>query len=431
MNNGSFSSDFIQIGPNLTRAIIKVPADLVKKFYKHAAKNHMNKINTAGFSRGTTPIEYIEQNFKQNILNHLKEFFLKYFVISFLYQEIRTKKIVTAGEPRLTNSFAAQDKDAEYHFEISTIQFPLAKEWKYISFRAPRRKGYKGIDKQATDFLKEERNNEEKYRDLSIQIGDWVNFSVSLIDSELKPVFDDLKETFWLKISSEETSISFQEVFINKKKGEKFYSDHLCFQDFFNAEQETQCNFLIEILSIIHQNYFSTEKFKEHFKIKTNRRAHQKMVEVFSFKDDLSLRRSIIEGTFNTLFHSYHVEAPTPCILRQQQIILDNLQYNPDYAVYKSEPNFHNQVKKLADKQIREAAFMELLAYYEDLEISDQDVENYLNLTQRLRTKDFIHFTHPAIHANQDEYPVFTEPLKQVCLREKALNHAIFHLTKE
>src|SRR3990167_224116 len=431
MKSSTFSSDFIQIVPNLTKAIIKIPTDLVKKFYKHAARNHMNKINTSGFSRGTIPIEYIEQNFKQNILNHLKEFFLKYFVVSFLYRELRAKKIVTAGEPRLTNSFAYPEKEAEYHFEISTIQFPLAKEWKYISFRAPKRKGYKGIDKQAADFLKEEKDKEDSISNRDVQVGDWVSFAITLVDSELKPVFENLKETYWLKIGNEETAISFQEVFLNRKLGEKFYSNHICFQDFFNTEQETHCNFLIEIISILHQGFFSVEKFKDHFKIKTNKKTHQKMVEVFSFKDDLSLRRSIIDGTFNTLFHSYHIEAPSSCVLRQQQIILDNLQYNPDYAVYKSESGFQDHVKKLAERQVKEAAFMELLAYYEELQIEDVDVENYLNLTQRLRTKDFIHFSHPAIHANQDEYPILTEPLKQVCLREKALNHAIFHLTKE
>lgn len=431
MENCNFSSEFIQVGPNLTKAIIKIPSNLVKKFYKHAAKNHMKKIITSGFPKGTTPLEYVELNFRQNILTHLKEFFLKYFAVSELHKGIRNRKIVTSGEPRLIESLAHHEKDAEYHFEINTANFPLGKEWKYISFRAPKRKGYKGIDKQATDFLKDEKINEDKNKDTEIQAGDWVNFSLTLVDDELKPVLDDFKENFWLKIGSEETSISFQEVFLNRKRGEKFVTNHLCIQDYFNTEQETHYKFLIEIINIIHQNYFCIDKFKEHFKIKTNKKIHQKMVEVFSFKDDLSLRRAIVDGAFETLFHSYNINVPAACILRQQQTILDSLQYNPDYAIYKSEPAFNNYVRDLATKQIRETILMEILAYYEDLEVTDQDLENYLNLSQRPRTRDFIHFVHPAIVANQDEYPILTEPLKQVCLREKALNHAIFHLTKE
>ena len=430
MNGTIFSSDFIQIGPNLTKAIIKVPAQLVNKFYKHALK-HYAKSNTIGFSKGCTPISYVEQNFSQNILKHLKEFFLKYSAISFLYQELRRKKIAMTGEPRLIDSFAHPERDAEYHFEINTIQYPIGKDWKYISFRPPKRKGYKGIDKQVFDFLQAERERTINYKENGVEVGDWVNFSLYLVDEEANPVLENLNENYWLRIGSEEISAPFQELFLGKKNGDKFLTKHICLQDFFNTEIETHYSYLVEILDVIHQSYFSMDSFKEHFKIKTNKKAHQKIVEIFSFKDDLSLRRAIITGAFNTLFHSYKIEAPTPSILRQQQILLDHLQYNPDYPVYKTEPGFNEKVKDLAIRQIKEMALMELLAYFEDIQIEENDVRNYLNLTQRMRTKDFVHFIHPAILSNNDEYPLISEPLKQICLREKALNHAIFYLTKE
>lgn len=427
----AFSLEIKPLSPQLSSAIVKVPVHLVQKFYRHAAQCHQQHVNPYGFSQGSAPLSYIEQNFSNHILSHLKEFFLRSFVISFLYRELREAKIVIAGEPRLTKSIASSQQNAEFHFEFNPIHQTFVREWKYITFKAPRRKQYKDIDKQATEFMQEEETNEVNHKTKNtVSIGDWVNFNIFIVDDKFKPVLDDFKENMWLRIGAEETSVPFQELFLHRKKGEKFCADSLCLQEFFNTNIETRYNFLIEILDIVHQAFFSLDSFKKHFRLKTNKKAHQKLVEVFSFKNDLCLRRAIIEDAFELLLSTYELGAPSSAVLRRQQIILESLQENPDYAVYKTQTDFYDKVRELAHKQVNESVFMELLAYYEDLTVADDDVRDYLNLTQRARTKDFIHFQHPAIIANKEEYPIQSEPLKQICLREKALNYSLFHLTK-
>jgi len=431
MKKEDFVLEITHHTPHLSTAIVKIPAYLVNSFYQHAARCHQFRVNPHGFAQGHVPLSYIEQNFSQDIVNHLKEFFLHYFVISFLYKELRIRKIVAAGEPRLIKSMAQPNHPAEFHFEFNPVVQSFVREWKYVSFKAPRRKQYKDIDKQATEFMEEEERNEQQYTTQdSVSVGDWVNFNISIVDENHQPVLEDFKENLWLKIGSEESSIPFQEIFVHRKKGEKFCSSSLCFQEFFNSQIETNYTFLIEILDIVQQAFFSLESFKKHFKLKTNKKAHQKIVEVFSFRNDLCLRRAIIEDAFDLLLSLYEFDAPPASILRQQQTILGALQENPDYSVYKTQHGFYDKVKQLAHKQVKEMVFMELLAYHENLELGETDMHDYLNLTQRPRMKDFIHFQHPAIIANKEEYPIQNEPLKQLCLREKALNHSLYHLSK-
>jgi hypothetical protein len=54
----------------------------------------------------------------------------------------------------------------------------------------------------------------------------------------------------------------------------------------------------------------------------------------------------------------------------------------------------------------------------------------YLNLMQRVRTKEFLYFTPPATEIEGQEFPITLENIKKACIREKALNHIIHHLTR-
>ena len=422
------SVDLLQCGPNLYKAIVKIPAFLVNRFIDNAIES-ISKKNVSGFSKCEIPKEYVKQNFKQNIINHVKEFFFKYFVISRLYKEIRSKKIALLGEPRLIDCYLEQNKDAEYQLEFNFIQAQITREWKYISFKSSQRKKYKDIDKQVIDFIKEEEDQEKNRKNKDVVChGDWVNFTISAIDVNNNPIFEE-SENLWARIGQDDTTIPLQEVFLDKKLGESFYTEHFILQDFFNSGSTLTNNFFIKILDIVHQDFLSIEQFKKHFKIKTNKKVHEKIVEVFSFTNDMSLRRNITTEAFDTLLKLYKIEVPEQCILRQQQIILENLQSNPDYIVYRTEPGFKEKVRALAEQQVRESALMELLAHHEDIASTEDDVKNYLNLTQRARTREFLHFLHPELAFAADA-PIHTESLKQVTLREKALNHAILYLTK-
>ena len=106
------------------------------------------------------------------------------------------------------------------------------------------------------------------------------------------------------------------------------------------------------------------------------------------------------------------------------------MQTNPDYQVYRMQKDFKKRVKQLAEKQAKELMILDQIGYLENIAITNQDAKQYLNLIQRPRTKEFIYLAPPNTRLRGQEAPISSEELKQACLREKTLNHIIYHLTK-
>ena len=181
----------------------------------------------------------------------------------------------------------------------------------------------------------------------------------------------------------------------------------------------------------MHNAYFSFEDFKQHFRLKTNKDIHSKLIEIFSYRNDLSQRRSMVEEALKLLIAKHHVEASSYLVLRQQKIVLEAVQSNPDYQVYKAQSNFKSIVSQLATKQVKEMILIDQLAHNENIKITNQDIKNYLNLLKRPRTKEFIYFTPPPTKIDGQEMPIPAALFKQCCLREKTLNYAIYHLTRK
>src|SRR6266404_805892 len=169
--------------PTLCRATITVPKSLVNSFFDETTVALKSNIQAYGFQQGEVPIEYIGKQYKLNITEHLKEFFLKFGIVNFLFQEIRAQKLLVAGDPRLDDIFLEYDHDARFVFELSVFPAIALNEWKYFPFKAPNRKNYKDLDRQVEAFVQDEQKNLEKYSsDTGISISDWINFTVSVVD---------------------------------------------------------------------------------------------------------------------------------------------------------------------------------------------------------------------------------------------------------
>jgi len=70
------------------------------------------------------------------------------------------------------------------------------------------------------------------------------------------------------------------------------------------------------------------------------------------------------------------------------------------------------------------------LAYLEGIQITNADIKGYLNLMNRPRTSEFIYFEPPTTKFSGRETPISASLMIQSCLKEKTLNHAIYHLIK-
>jgi FKBP-type peptidyl-prolyl cis-trans isomerase (trigger factor) len=155
------------------------------------------------------------------------------------------------------------------------------------------------------------------------------------------------------------------------------------------------------------------------------------MIEAFSYRQDISQRHAMVEEAIRVLLSKHKFSIPNHLILRQQKKILERIQHNPDYHVYRAEKDFQNYVRNLAEKLVAESIFIDKLAYIENITVNDEDIKGYLNLTNRHRMKEFIYFDIPSFTIQGQQAPIPAEELKRICLREKTINYVIYHLTKK
>lgn len=424
------------IAPSLSNhftATVTVPASLVARLYQEASGMQQENTHTHGFSRGATPLQHIKSTYKTHITEHLKEFLYQYLVRTFLHQELRATKFLFSGEPRLVDARVETEENSVFTFELTVPQTLTLRGWKYYSFKQPRRKNYRDLDRQVEAFMKAEEHLTASPQTNAVGVNDWVCFDVSLVDKQQQLLHPLLQQNFWLKMGSEEVDAPFRDLFCGKHIDEHFYSSSSCLQEYFSTHLDTTYLFHITIRDIASDALFSFEEFKAHFRLRTNKEMHKKFIEVFSYRNDLSQRRETIEEAFDLLFKQHPVEVPQYLIIRRQQTLLKTMQENPDYHVYRMQPDFESRIQQLAEKQMRELILIDQIALCENIAVSHQDIKQYLNLLKRPRTKEFLYFEMPVTrtHLNALEVPIATEMLKRYCLREKALNYLVYHLTKK
>ena len=431
-NTALFSIEHNYEQPTLCRATILVSRSLVNTFFQETAAVLQSSVQAYGFAQGQVPIEYILKQYKINILEHLKEFFFKFGIVNILFQEIREQKLLVAGDPRLVDIFLEYDQDAKFTFEMSIFPAIPLNEWKYFPFKAPHRKNYKDLDRQVESFIQEEQKNLERYNgNDGIAVNDWVHFTVSIVNNDNKFLDERFIQNFWLKLSNEDVESHLRSLFLGRKKGEDFVVNNKGLQDYFSDQLCTPYNFKITITDIVPYTYFCFEQFKEHFRIKTNKDMHKKLIEVFSYRNDVSQRIAMVEEAFKLLLSRHRFFAPHYLVLRQQKIILSAIQNNPDYNVYRKQKDFNFWVQQLAEKQVKETLFIDQLIYRENIVVNNEDIINYLNLDKRSRMKEFLYFTLAGLKHYDQEIPVAAHELHRVCAREKAINYIIHYLTKK
>jgi len=430
-NDSSLRFDLDNVSSHFSKANIIISTELVDKTYTEATLAQKNSVRPYGFqTKKDIPIEYIKTNFEHNINNHMQEFLFKYFVLSFLHRELRQNKINVAGEPRLTNIEINPSSDAIFSFDLSLFPKIEFQNWKYYPFKAPKRKNYKDLDRQVEDFMRRERKKMKESPQSSIDIKDWVCFDIWVVDQKKKPTFGNHKENLWVKVGYEEADREFQNLFLGKKPGDQLYASDDCVQEYFGSQIGKNYTFGITIKDFIPHRFFCFENFKRQFRIKTKKEIRTRLIEVFSFRNDLSQRQAMVEEAFKLMLSKYKFDVPNYLVLRQQKNVLESIQKNPDYHVYKTQKDFDDQIEKLARKQIKEIILIDQLAANENMKITHEDIVSYLNLTKRARMKEFIYFKMPETKIDGQETPIASEVIKQQCLREKVLNYIIYQLTR-
>ncbi|PCI74156.1 hypothetical protein COB28_02275 [Candidatus Dependentiae bacterium] len=415
---------------HLCKIDVYVPPSIVVPIREQVITLYQHNIHARGFENVTLPRMFVLERHYMDVQHSTMWFILKNFVLDFITDDCARKKILLAHNPRLTEVAWEDDKKLHYHFDISINEIDIAKDWKMFPFKTPKRKLYKDLDKQVETFIERESSLYKQQKQDFLDDNDWVCFSATMLNNNHKPLNNVIPCLFWMKLTTKYLVSSFQKGFIGRKKGDKFVLNHLPLDESLQ-EAVTEYNpFLIEIISISKGNFFSLDIFKNLFRLKNRLDVHRKLIEVFSYRNDISQRKSIIEEVFHIFLSKNRFEVPKHLVLRKQEEILLALKKIPDYYVYRSQPQFEEHVAFLAERQLKEELIIDKIAHDENITIDCDDVNGYLHLYNLDRLKEFVHFK-PTLDIVEDSHvPLHDSTLRQVTLREKTLNHVIYLLTK-
>ena len=427
----NFAFSLIEEKPQRQKAIITIGREHIDALYNEALAAQKTQAQTYGFSKGNTPIHYIEQNFRSNIVEHLKELLFTHCVVHFLYESLYHNKIVIAGDPDLVDIQLKPEGDAQFIFSLINVSLDNDQRWKRLHIKPPERKNYKDLDRQVEFVIKEEMERKSQQTDSSIAIGDWVFFDIAIVDKNNTILMHDYSSSLWIRMNGEEDDRDLHELFLGKNVGDSFLTQSIYLQEYMSLATDMNYTFRVDIKDCLPHAYFSFDLFDHHFNLKTEKERHLKLIEVFSTRNDISQRRETIEVVLKLLCKQYYFLLPGHLLDRQKLMVLTAVQNNPDYHVYKAQADFKDKIKQLAEKQLKETIIVDAIAYQEGLDVSDQDVRAYLNFLKRPRMKEFVHFVLPPYKLLGQDVPCSAELVKRYCLREKTLNYVINHLTKK
>jgi FKBP-type peptidyl-prolyl cis-trans isomerase (trigger factor) len=425
------SFDIFYDTPQRALLTITIPHFIVSLFFDAAAQTQQKQIKAPGFGYGQAPLEFLKQNYQSSLIDHVKEFLFKYCIINIMYRIIREQVLVVAGDPRIIDMIVRPEQDAKFILECTIVDHIVINEWRYFPFRAPKRKNYKDLDRQVEHFIIEEAALQAKMHNNGIRENDWVALNIERTHEEGTPLIPDFAQIFWLQISDEQVDNPLRELLLGQHVGFSIITQNKGLQDYFSEQVATDYWYAITVIRIVPYAYFCFEQFKHHFRIKTKKELLKKLIEVFSYRNDISQRRATAEECLKLLLNKHPFEIPLFVRTRFQENILRGIHDSPDYNVYRTQKEFISLLQELATKAAKESMLIDSLAYHEVIDVSQDDVCYYLNFTKRGRTKEFIYFDLPVHTAEGQTTLIAEEELMRYCLREKALNHVVYHLTKE
>lgn len=417
------------ISSHLLTVTIDINQELIKQIHQCTLELFgQNRLD--GLDNFMIPAEYLLEHFKNEIESKIKNIFFRIIVLDYLTEQLIRRKILIANYPRLVRIDNNPPEAISYHFDISTADQIELKEWKHFAFKSPKRKKYKDLDKQVVYFLDAEAILSKKQNHDVIEENDWVCFTAMPVDARHTPIASSMFSSFWCRVKTKDVPSHFSSLFLNKTQGDHFVTNAFELDDSIGEYDQKQFNFLITIKAITKGMTLNLDHFKGLFKLKNKIEIHNKLMEVFSYRNDISQRKTIIEEVFHLFLAKHRFEVPKHLVLRRQEDILLALMKQPDYQVYKMQKDFGEQIELLAEKQLKEEIIIDQIAYQENINCSTRDIQQYLHLFNNKRLREFIYFRPILERIDTTDRPINACILGQAVTREKTLNHMIMQLSQ-
>lgn len=413
---------------HVDKIAVTVHQDLITKLLDQTTKLFAIK-PIEGFQRKNVPLDYLQSTLRSEITRKLYDFLLRYVVVNTLTAYLQQNKIISSNYPRLTKIDTPQDGPWSFNFDLSLAHSIELKEWRNFSFKQPKRKRYKDLDKQVINFLEQEIAETKRLNNDHIEELDWVFFETELCN-EAGEVFEPrIQSHFWINVKQHAGIDLLRDVFIGKLIGDSFVTNLLDMDHTLNEYENYRYYFKVTIKNIVKGGHLSLDLFKGNFKLKNKSDIHNKLMEVFSFRNDESQRRSTIEEVSHLLLSKHRFEVPKHLVLRRQEDLLLSIMKQPDYHVYKAQKDFNHHLELLAEKQLKEEILVDQIAYQEDISGEIIDAQHYLHLFGNKKLHEFLYFKPIVARLDQFNIPFNLSLLQQTFTREKTLNFIIHAMT--
>jgi len=427
---GSQSFDFkvTEYSSHLWHITVKIPPTLITHIQDHITHTYRNYSIVPGFSCENLPISYTQEYFAAEIERDTKKFILNHFVAESLFSYLEGKKIITANLPRLHAINGSFEKGFSYTFALSLAPHLNIEQWKNFTFIPPKRKNYTDLDIQVENFLSIFDKHTQMSLSPHLEHGDWTCFSARMHTPHLSnPLQDDIR--YWIQLPPNGNPTTLSHYFLGTTKGSTFSVPATLFSHTPDANKKSSYYFDITIIEVLKNNIPSRQALQHSLNIETAEELHNKLIEVFSYRNDISLRKSIIEEFFYHLFSSYRFDIAPHAITRRKEYFLTLMKRDPDNTVYTKQKYFFSYLAKLAEEKLKEEVIIDTIAFHEMIDVQESEIINYLQLYSHDRLREFIYF-----FPLQDDLATPCEPISQRMLaqairREKTLNTAIQKLS--
>lgn len=423
--------NYKKISSNLLTLEVTVPSRVAQKLEQESLEIYKKNAKAPGFAIGTIPEKYIKEHFADQIDNDIKKYIYKFMVQDFLLDKNHSPEGPSFHFPRLEKVYKNSSGSLIYEFSASQVCDWELFDWKKLAFSPPKRKLYKDLDRQAKAFLETSKSVDFNNASWVVEDGDWVSFKARMLSSgDSKVFFPNHENSFWLKLSQKYFVDPFQKLFLNKRVGDKFKVQNIKMDNCPSDNLSGKGSFAIVIDRIWKGGLFCIDLFKDVFSLGSDKDVHDKLVEIFSFRNDISQRRAIVEEAFRVLIPRMRMEVPRHIVLRNKEQVLKSVSKLPDFKVYKSSPSFEEHLEALSEKQIREESAVDIISKREGFVCEPMDILKYLNLLSSERLAEFVYFKPKVEFFGQSMRPIAQNSFSAEVVREKTLNFIIKTIAK-
>ena len=407
--------------------MIEVPTALTAHIKDHITRMYQQYTIMPGMSCKNLPVAYTQHYFAQEIERETQRFLLDHFIQESVQNFLQENKIATVNWPRL-KEIKPDPTNATYLYTLALSLAPTItlENWHSYSFVAPKRKNYTDLDIQVESFIAS--LSKEKPTTNQVECGDWVRFSAQFRSPHIQtPVHSPLY--YWLRITNPLLATPSMQKFIAASVNDSFTLPASALAIAHSNTPDTDYYFDITIENIVKTNNISLPQLQESLQVNDHVSLHNKLIELFSFRNDISLRKSIIEELFYSLLNAFRFEIAPHAITRRKEFLLFLMQQSPDNAVYTKQKHFGNQITLLAETKLKEEALIDAIAQQEQISVTPADITHYLSLASNERLKEFLYFSPLNEELLSSEHPCGEYILTQSVLREKTLNTIIDKLS--